>query len=167
MKKLILFLALAISLSSCLTVGMIKRNCDTIANICSTTETIYRDTTIYVKDTVRIQLPADTVTIEKILTVNNGLVSLTPVSVSKGLISAKAWVLNNRLNVDAWLNKPYVETVRADTITITKYIEKQATQTTIKEKYIPTIYKYALGICITIIVGIGLFLLLKFKVIAI
>lgn len=158
MKKLLLISLLAIFLSSCLTVGRIQRNCAEFAKICNVTTTIYKDTTIYRKDTIRIKLPGDTVTINRPITVNGTQVSLEPVSVSKGLISAKAWVYANRLMVDAWLNKPYVETVHRDTITITKIVRETGNTVTIREKYIPAFYKYSgMFMIFLMVVGVGYF----------
>lgn len=163
MKKLLLISLMAIFLSSCLTVGRIQRNCDEFAKVCLSTTTVYRDTTIYHKDTVRIQLPSDTVTIDRVLTVNGTLVSLEPVSVTKGFITAKAWVLNNRLTVDAWLNKTYVETVRTDTITITKIVKETANVVTLPaEKYIPKFFKYSGWFVILLLVGSALWVVNKF-----
>lgn len=163
MKKLFITSLMAVFFSSCLTVGMIERNCEEFAKVCNTTTTVYKDTTIFLKDTIRIILPNDTVTIEKYLSVNNGIVSLKPVSVSKGLISAKAWVSNSQLNVDAWLNKSYVEKVRVDTIKIEKIVTKTANTVYIKEPYIPKFYKYCTWTFILIITISALFLFLKNK----
>lgn len=155
---------MAIFLSSCMTVNRIQKHCVEFAKVCMVTTTTYRDTTIYVKDTIRIKLPSDTVTIDRPITVNGGQVVFAPVSVSKGLISAKAWVVANRLMVDAWLNKPYVETVRVDTITITKVVKEVGNTVTIKEKYIPKFYKYS-GIFVIILLSLGaVFATVKFGV---
>lgn len=154
---------MAIFLSSCLTVGRIQRNCDEFAKVCLSTTTVYRDTTIYRKDTVRIQLPSDTVTIDRLITNSDTLMSLAPVSVSKGLITATAWIKDYRLHVDAWLNKKYVETVRVDTITITKVVKETANVVTLPaEKYIPKFFKYSGWFVILLLVGGALWLANKF-----
>lgn len=163
MKKILLISLLAIFLSSCLTVGRIQRNCEEFAKICNVTTTVYKDTTIYLKDTIRIPLPADTVTIDQILAVNGNIVSLEPVSVTKGFISAKAWVLNNRLTVDAWLNKTYVEAVRVDTVVVTKVIKESGSVVTLPaEKYIPKFFKYSGWFVILLLIGGALWIANKF-----
>lgn len=161
MRKLLSILLSTILLSSCLTVSRIQKNCDEFAKICNTTTTVYRDTTVYLKDTVKIQLPSDTVTIDRLITQSGTQISLEPVSVSKGLISAKAWISANRLMVDAWLNKKYVETVHTDTVTITKVVKETANTVTIREKYIPKFFLYCGYIGIGAIAFFVVFLLLK------
>lgn len=146
--KFIIFTFLILNLTSCLTVGRIKRNCDKFATVCVTateTQTVYRDTTVYIHDTIRFNLPADTVKLTDTIRIINNRAYLPPVYKRFGLVWASAKVVNNVLDLQAGLTKTELLKPVHDTIYIEKAIqEKKITNTvTVTKKHIPKIYKIA------------------------
>ena len=143
MKRLIILFSFVLILSSCITNRQIKRNCDKFAQICVTdTETVveYRDTIIYRHDTIKIQLPADTVKLTDTVTISEGVAYMPPVEKYFGSVGVRAWINNSRLNAWGWLRdstilEPVHDTIILDNIfeqtTTTKYIELPP------EKYLP------------------------------
>lgn len=136
MKKLLLLFAVVTLCSSCLTVNRIKKNCDQFSAICVTgTETVieYRDTTIFRTDTIKIQLPADTVKITDTVKIyENGLAYLPPIEKHFGVVGVRTWVNHSVLNawgflLDSTLLHPVTDTIFLDNVfstqTTTKYIE--------------------------------------------
>lgn len=164
MKKLIYISFLMLIFSSCLTVGKIQRNCDKFAQVCTTekvTETVYRDTTIFKTDTVKITLPRDTVKLTDTVTVINNMAYLAPVYKRFGLIGVNAGVEANILNVNAWLTDSTILQPVSDTILIEKAIkEKAETRTvTIVKKHVPGFYKFTFWIFIIEMIVLTLFIL--------
>nr|WP_319570257.1 hypothetical protein [uncultured Draconibacterium sp.] len=135
MKKILLSIILFYTVTSCLTVDRIKRNCDQFAAVCVTeTETVveYRDTTIYRHDTIKITLPSDTVKLTDTLTMREGMAFLPPVEKHFGHVGVKAWVDNSVLNAwgfltDSTILQPVHDTILIDNAlmnsSIVKYIE--------------------------------------------
>jgi len=101
--KLILILFLAFTLSGCTTQKKCNRKFPpTIIvkdSIIEKTNTIIRDTTIFVK------LPKDTVKLTETIYINNGMVNMKPKEVQNGIVSAMAKIINNKLSVLAWINE--------------------------------------------------------------
>lgn len=159
MKKLLIFL-MCIGLSSCLTVGRIQRNCDKFYRICAVNTV--RDTTIVVKDTVTIELPKDTVEFTKYLPCIDGIVNMPPKTVVNGIVTAEAWVINNDLQVKAWINQKQITIVESDTVFLPGAVTEH-TITLPPEKYIPNLYKYALRLWGVVLLLGGVFLLFKYK----
>ena len=125
MKKIIFALVLLASLSSCLTVNQIKKNCDKFSAICVTNvETVveYRDTTIYINDTITVVLPVhDTTKIIEHVILKNGRADMKPITKEFGLIGVKAWVNNSVLNawgflLDSTILQPVHDTIILDNI---------------------------------------------------
>ena len=167
MKKFLSIVILSLVMSSCLTEAKIARNCERFAKVCGKTESVYthtKDTTIYVNDTVLVKLPADTVRMTDTLTIENGIVSSKPVTKSFGLVSATAFVLNNRLDVTAWINKPSMLIPRVDTVFIPGAIRETVINKVIPVKYVPKVFKWAFGIVLAQIVLVILVLLKKFNI---
>ena len=157
--RILILMVLALVFTSCLTVGRIQRNCDKFAKICTVatvTKTVYRDTTIYLTDTIAVKLPADTVTITKTITVTNNVASMPPVYKSFGLIAVKAGVNNSVLNVTAWLKDSTLLQARRDTVTIKNAIRESGTTTTLEpviKKVIPGFYKFTFWFFIILVTG--------------
>lgn len=156
--KIILLLAVAYMATSCLTVDRIKRNCDTFAKVCiaeTVKETVYRDTTIYLTDTVAIKMPADTVTIKDTVTIYNGLAWLPTVYREFGLVWVKAGVDASVLNVAAGIIDSTLLKPVTDTVIIKEAIKEQTTTNTpkpIEVKYIPKFYKFTFRVFWVLIV---------------
>lgn len=160
-------------LPSCLTVSRIQNNCDKFAKICvtsATTQTIYRDTTIYRHDTVFYQLPSDTVTIVANVPIINNQAQLNPITKKFGFIGVNAFIKNNLLNINAWLTDSTILIPYRDTIFINDAFTATTTQNTVtvREKYIPKFYKFTFWVVILQLAAIaffvaGYFLRFKFK----
>jgi hypothetical protein len=136
-------------LSSCLTVSRIQRNCDAFAAICTVekeTVTVYRDTTIYRTDTIRVPLPRDTVRITDTITIKNNQAFLKPVHKEFGIIGVDAWVNFSVLGVQAYLTDSTILHVEKDTIYLEKVIKETGTTKTVKVRHIPGIYRFAFWI---------------------
>jgi|GEM_PF-2647396 len=148
-------------LAGCLTVGKIQRNCDKFAAICvtgTTTQTIYRDTTIYRTDTIRVPLPyRDTVRIVDTVKIINNKAFLRPVHKEFGIIGVDAWVNYSVLGVKAYLTDSTILHARTDTITLEKVIKEQGTTNTVIIKRIPGFYKFTAGWFIAQIIFLILF----------
>ena len=132
-------------LSSCMTVGRIQRNCDEFAKICVTekqTWTVYRDTTIFRTDTVKVKLPADTVTITDTVRIVNNLAYLPPVHRRFGLIGVDAAVNRSILDVKAYLVDSTILVPFRDTIIIEKAIREEKQTALVPVRYIPGFYKF-------------------------
>ena len=145
MKKLISLFLLIMIFNSCLTVKQIERNCDKFAQICITEvlkETVYRDTTIYRTDTIRITLPKDTVTIVDTVKIIEGRAFLPTINKTFGVISVDAGVHYSILTVKAYLNDSTILHTFRDTILLEKIIKEQITVSTVPIKYVPFIFKF-------------------------
>jgi len=142
------FVLIIILLStSCLTVKKIERNCDKFSRVCVTataTVTEYRDTTIYITDTVYYTLPADTVTITETVQIIDNFCQLPTTYRRFGLINVRAGVNRSILNVSAWLTDSTILIPRRDTIFIDNAIQTTATTNTVvvEKKFIPKFYKF-------------------------
>ena len=165
--KLRLLLLLVISLSSCMTVDRIHRNCDKFAAVCVTeTEKVieYRDTTIYRIDTILVPLPVrDTVRLIDTIQIINNLAWLPPVHKEFGLIGVDAWVNRSILRVNAFLTDSTILHPLRDTITIEGAIkEEQVTNTVVVEKkHIPKLFWFTFIILILELVGLIAWLIIK------
>ncbi|NQU54065.1 MAG: hypothetical protein HQ522_16170 [Bacteroidetes bacterium] len=167
MKALIYLLAF-MSLSSCLTVKRIEKNCDKFAKICITeTKKVieYRDTTIYVDRIVTVPLPKDTVMITDTVRIINNRCYLPVKYKEFGLVWARASVDNSILNVHAGLTDSTILVPVHDTVFLDNAITSTTTDSTITlppEKFIPGFYKFTFwAFIILAVVGIG-YLVLRF-----
>lgn len=163
--RLILFLAMLLMATSCMTVPRIQRNCDKFTQVCATSERIveYRDTVIYRSDTILVKLPSDTVTIVDTIQIVKGVGFLPPVQRDFGLIVANAFVDNSILNVKAWLRDSTILYPVKDTIIIEKAIREENTTTEVKVKYIPDLYRYAFKLIIAEILILLVYLIFKYR----
>ena len=165
MRKFLIGVLLLLTLSSCLTTARIKRNRAEILSVLGTQNSTitYKDTTIYLKDTIKVALPKDTVKIDRPVYVDNGIASLRPVTIKNGIVSATAWIENNKLGVKAWINQPNFNVLHTDTVTITKVVKETNTVTTVTEKKIPTVYKWAFWIVLAQLLLLVGYLLKRFN----
>lgn len=169
--KLTFLLLTVLFNTSCLTVGMIERNCDKFAQVCVADSEVvhsivYRDTTVIIHDTISVTLPADTVTICDTVTITKEGAQLKPVQKTNGIITTDAWVTNSILHINSWLNDSTILVPYADSVTVktkntttvnTKYIELPP------ERFIPKFYKFTFWFFISILVAGVVFILLKLK----
>ena len=169
MKKLLFFFVVMILFSSCLTVGRIERNCDKFAKICSTPQKTvieYRDTTIYLNDTVYFNLPPDTVQILQYVTVIGNNANLQPVKRKKGLIWMEASIKNNWLTVNAGLTDSTILIPHRDTVFLNDALQTttQTNTITIEKKYIPKFYKFTFWFFIVSVSVMVIYLFLTGKI---
>lgn len=141
---MIILSAFLLLFNSCLTVGRIERNCDKFAKVCVTSDHIveYRDTVIFINDTIRLVLPSDTVTITDTLRIIEGSINLSPIRKKFGVVAAEASVLNNRLSVNAWVVDSTLFYPRTDTVYIRSAIINTTDTQKIQMKYIPGFYYF-------------------------
>lgn len=149
MKNFAFAFALAFAFSSCLTVGRIQRNCDEFAKICisantTTIETITRDTTIFRHDTIKIQLPADTIKITDTIRIENNRAYLPEVTKHFGLIGVKVSADNSILNVIAWINDSTFLYPHRDTLFFPDiFRQTNKTQTiTVEKRHVPGFFRF-------------------------
>lgn len=166
MKKqaFIAFLILVLGLTSCMTTQRAQRKCEKYARLCGTSERVVtqiKDTTIYINKNIEVKLPADTVRIEQTLPGN--ILPMEPVTHNNGIITATAWIRDNRLNVYAYLNTPYITINHRDTVYIQKY--RATTERTIKipERYVPKAFKWAAWIVGIELLALVLFIFIKLR----
>lgn len=165
MKNVIIILLL-FSFTSCMTTKRIKRHCPEFLQICVVEkeivkEIIYRDTTIYKIDTIRVPLPVhDTVRLVDTVTVReDGLVYLPTVHKEFGLIGVDASVHRSILKIYAYLTDSTILYIEPDTIKLEKAIKVEITKETNYVKVVLNGYKWALGICVFLLaIGIGGFI---------
>ena len=159
MKKLIIFLAVLLSLSSC-------KGTKIVTEI--VTETKWRDTTVYVEipvyvdKIIEVPLPVhDTLVIKQKVYINElGLAEMKSMYKEEGIIGTEVVIKNGELNarsflLDSTILYHFKDTLTAeDSITIYDAIKEKTTTTTKilpPEKYVPKIYKISL---IIVILGI-------------
>ena len=166
--------------SSCLTVKKIERNCDKFAKVCvasSTTETVWRDTTIfvekpiYIDTTIYVPIPGfkDSLRIRDSVVVRDNYAYMKSIHKEVGIIGVDASVNRSVFSVDAYLTDStilyyYRDTLNYnDSLTIYNAIREQSTTSTVvlpPVKYIPAIYKVAFWL-VLIQIAASVFLLLS------
>jgi len=150
-----------------MTTNRIRRNCDKFLEVCGTPTSIYteyKDTTIYIHDTITIKLPPDTVKIKELVSVNNGIASMQPIHKSFGLISTDAWIVNSNLEINSYLNDSTFIKIDTKKIDINNAIKTTTKKEFIRQKYIPQLYKYALYGWIIVIIIVSIYSFLKYKI---
>lgn len=165
MKRILIVIISSYLLTSCLTVRQIERNCDKFKKVCVTetvTEIVYRDTTIYITDTIRLVLPSDTVTITDTVRIINDKAFMPDIYKEFGLIGVKAGINNSILNVSAWLTDSTILYPVHDTIVIENAIKEESTTDTVLVKYVPVFYKIAL-IGLTILLAALIVVLVRWR----
>ena len=147
MKKIFVLSLATMLFSSCLTIKRIERNCDKFAAICVTekeTVTVYRDSTIYRTDTIRVPLPyQDTVKITDTVRIVNNLAYLPTIHKRFGLIGVDAGVNRSVIDVNAYLTDSTILHTHRDTILLEKVIKEESVTQTVPVKHIPGMYRFA------------------------
>jgi len=168
MKYLILLIFIS-SLTSCLTVKRIEKNCDKFAKVCIT-ETVkeiqYRDTTIYIDKLIPVKLPKDTVKVTDTLRIVNNQVNLNKIHKRFGTIAVDVSVTNSILNVNAYLIDSTILVRVKDTVYIEKAISEATTTNNITlppVKYIPKFYKFTFWIFMAEMLGVLLWVVWQIK----
>lgn len=143
-------------LTGCVTDRQITRNCDRFVDICKTdTRVEYRDTVIYITDTILFKLPADTVTLTDTVTIiRNQYCYMPPLYENYGVINVLAGVDNSRLYVSAWLADSTILIAHTDTVHVENAFKKESEVIVVPERYVPKIYRFFL------VFGIGVLVML-------
>ena len=148
MKNIINAILLLLLTTSCLTVGRIQKNCDKFAKVCvtgTTKEIVYRDTTIYITDTLLVPLPKDTVEITDTITIINNQAFLPQQHYQKGIIGVDLGVKWSVLNINAYLTDSTILYPVLDTIFLKEVITEEVTTKYITlppERFVPKFYKF-------------------------
>ncbi|MDH5524540.1 MAG: hypothetical protein OEY01_11190 [Desulfobulbaceae bacterium] len=176
MKQLIIFI-FAWSLTSCLTVNRIQKNCDKFATVCVVpVKTVIqrKDTTIYLERKIPVPIPGDTVRIEIPVMVkgeNNQPVirpqiSIKPIYRESEHIVLTAKIENNKILAEARLKEGFVIVSIEDTITIKDAIVNTTTENNIIQppfKFIPKLYKFTFWLFWSEMLAIALLVVWKLK----
>ncbi len=157
--KIINTILILISLTSCLSVKRIEKNCDKFSKICITetvTKIEYRDTTIYKDRIVNVTLPNDTVYISMPVYVKDDKCFMEYTKKTFGNIWASAKVDNSILDLKAGYVKNIIQVPIRDTIYLERAITNTTTDNTVTlpaKKYVPKVYKVALWFSILMILA--------------
>lgn len=170
MKKLIFLICVSaiVSLTSCLSINRIERNCDKFAKICiRDKETVieYRDTVIFRTDTVQIVLPRDTVKLTDTIRIVNNKAFLRPVHKTFGLVGVDAWVNFSVLNVRGYLTDSTMLYTEQDTVLLPGAVQIKTVTNTVTVKHVPGIYKVVFWLFwIIVLVVLAWAVLFKMKI---
>ena len=156
MRSILIFV-LVISLSSCMTVKRIQRNCEAFSKICAVDtwhDIQYRDTIIYL-DPIEASLPISDINISMQLVVDNGkVIDIKKTIKTQGLITTEVSVKEGKLIVNSFLNDSTI-LIKPDPVIIHGAIVNETTGQTIRIKFIPKVYKWSFWILIgEIFIGI-------------
>lgn len=157
MKRIVVIIAVILSLQSCLTVGRIERNCDKFLKVCGTDRervVEYRDTTLYVeklievpvpffKDSVRIRDSVRVVTvIDPVTKKEKHVAQMDTIYNEYGLIGMRVWVNNSKIGADAWLTDSTIWYNYQDWIRVHNGIKEVKEKVIVPVKFIPGFYKF-------------------------
>lgn len=125
-------------LSSCDVCKRASKRCP--SQIITKDSTIYKEIVKYKDTTVFVYLPKDTVTINDTVYIVNGVCYMARKHTKNGIVSAWAEVINNRMNMQAFVNDSGVfyqlnNAIRESIYWSEKYKEKQQT-IVVKENYL-------------------------------
>lgn len=164
-------------LTSCLTIGKIQRNCDKFARVCITdskTTVVYRDTTIFITDTlvvdkiIEVPVPQykDSVNIRDSVRIVNQYAFFKPVHKENGIIAVDASINYSVLKIDSYLTDSTIlyhyqdKLTYEDSVKIAGAIKEKTTDNTVvlpPERYVPKIYKITFWLVILAVVAIGVY----------
>jgi len=149
-----------------MTVNRIKKHCAEFAQICVTEHKVeiqYRDTTVYVTDTIEITLPRDTVQIIDTVKIVNNLAYLPTIHKEFGMIGVDAGVDRSILSVNAYLLDSTLLVTEIDTVFLPGVVTEKIITDTVTVRYIPRAVKYLLyGIILAVVLLVVRFALKKF-----
>jgi len=139
MWRVINILLIAVILSSCSPqkrLGRIIEKHPELIQADSIEKIVYRDTVIFLTDTVIVNLPPDTLYLDTVIYFKKGF-DLDTVKIKKGIINAEIWYLESHLGTKIYLDSTYIyqlqdslkllRVIKEKTVNKTKYV-------TIKEK---------------------------------
>jgi hypothetical protein len=179
-KLLILIIGSAWLLSGCLTVGRIQRNCDKFAAVCvqeSNTETVFRDTTIFVREPVFVPVPGfkDSLRIRDSMNIipvfepqtnkTTHYAEMEPVHEEFGLIGVDAWVKFSKIGIDAYLTDSAIWYNYEKSLKINNAIREKTTTNTVvlpPERYVPRFHKFTFWLFWAEMAVVVLFFVLRF-----
>lgn len=151
-KRIYLSITATVLLSSCMTTGRIARNCDKFLQVCGTpvqTWIEYRDTVVKL-DPIPVRLPQSDINVNLQLQVKDNQVNLQKQSFTQGLISVEVEVVNNHLQVKAWLNDSTV-LAKPDPVVIPKAIREEKKKEVVVISEVKWYHKWSVRIVETLI----------------
>jgi len=160
---------MVLSLTSCLTVERIERNCNKFAKVCVTESVVkieYRDTTIYKDRIIEVKLPNDTVYLTKNVYIKDNKCFMDYTRKTFGNIWASAKVDSSVLDLRAGYVNNIVQVPIHDTIYLERAVTNTTTDNTVvlpPEKYVPKFYKFTLWFFILVVLAGAGFIVYKFK----
>jgi hypothetical protein len=155
MKRIVLFLLLAIAFSSCVTRKKCMTRFPPEVKIVTKDSVVYREKITVRDTTITVKLPADTIEVSVPVEVQ---VKVDPVTVESKCAKASAWIKDGKLNIrlttkDAEI-QIHIDSARTEaTYWKERYNTDQKT-ITVKEKVVPGIYRASLWICVGLVLAI-------------
>jgi hypothetical protein len=161
--KWLLLLAIVFSLSGCVTQRKCRLKFPVNPEIIRKDSIITRDTIIYRDRTIKINIPGDTVTVEKKVPYKE---DISPVWAQNDYATATAWVQNSKLKLQLIQREQVITAIIDSAYKETKHwkekYQNEKQTIIVREKYIPKIYKDALIICIIFFILAAAWLAWKF-----
>ncbi len=136
-KKAIILISLILLLNSCICFRKASNPVIIYQKDSTYTTVIHKDTT------VQIKLPADTVfSVDTIKVKENNQLYISPVVLKKGIITAKASIVGNKLKLTAYVNDSSINYNIPNAIRTTNTIKSETKQLESSNKYSIPIWLY-------------------------
>jgi hypothetical protein len=138
-KKVIPFISILFLLNSCICFRKTPNPVVIYQKDSIFTTQIYKDTTVHLK------LPADTIySVDTIIIKENNQLYIAPVVLRKGIITAKASIIDNKLKLTAYINDSCINYNIPNAIRITNTVKSESIQIESSNKYSIPIWLYLL-----------------------
>lgn len=152
--------------TSCMTVDRIHRNCDKFAMICGTgtnTQIVYKDTTIFVTRDESIPIPADTAILNSIAKVDSMGAQMQKTESKQGIVTISTLIKNSKVTSTGYVNTSELIAHITDSIVLKNAVRATTSNTKIivREKYIPSFYKFTFWFFFLIMLATGLIIIYK------
>lgn len=175
MKNLTLLIIVVLFATSCMTPKHIRKKYPDFREIYPTevvqvkVDTVYEPLMVEVRDTFKITVKPDTVTIDSIIRVVDNVANMGKVRRNLKLrevginVIVEAEVINNRFLVSAYTNDTIAKIYVHDTVYVDSAKVSINTDRTERVEYIPKGYKYGLAIAILLLVFVSSLLVYSLK----
>jgi len=129
---------------------------------------IVRDSIVFKDRIVEIKIPADTVYVEKVVEIPSNIY-IAPITTENDYARASAWVEKSKIKLMLFQKEQVIQTIIENAEKEAYYwkekYEKEKQVVTVTEKYIPKVYKLALGMWVFIIIVGVMYYLYKLGII--
>lgn len=166
MKKGVLVLGIALSFTSCLTVGKIERNCDKFLLVCGqqvSVRTQYRDTVVPLEKNLNIQLPVSHIDVSGELKYDPQKRLKMHVRETNGIISTEMTLNGDHYRLNSYLNDSSIQYKYKDSIKIERVTTFKERVVEVPVKYVPLHYKILAGMGLGVLFYLALLLYLNRK----